>query len=184
MLGPGLLCWWDGHCYLGVRVGPVIVIVKMNRMVGVTMTRCEENEELILAEKAKRGCRVCKHYGVVPATEMSYCDRGGKRVFKDTGCDDWAFFRTDGPEIIGVAVQQGDLVICLPRPKRHHDVMRYAVEVLGLTPPIGTPVDDQGFYLADGRYMTRKEALAHVKETGQELINPDAKHYLFSEDLW
>ncbi|MCB0176525.1 MAG: hypothetical protein KDJ97_38860 [Anaerolineae bacterium] len=86
--------------------------------------------------------------------------------------------------IIGVAVKQGDLVICLPKPNRHHDCIRYAVEVLGLTPPIGVPAKNQGFYLADGKFLNREQAFKRVKETGQELRNEDAKKYLFSEDLW
>ena len=86
-------------------------------------------------------------------------------------------------EIIGVAVKQGDITICLPKPSRHHNCIRYATEVLGLTPPIGSPADSQGFYLADGTYLKRKEAFDYVKQIGQK-VNPDANKYLFSEDLW
>ncbi|MDH4609735.1 hypothetical protein [Pseudomonas sp. BN102] len=57
---------------------------------------------------------------------------------------------TQPNHIIGVAVRQGDLVICLPKPNRHHDCIQYAVEVLGLKPPIGAPARDQGIYPADG----------------------------------
>ncbi|WAG77028.1 hypothetical protein LMK08_16765 [Metapseudomonas furukawaii] len=85
--------------------------------------------------------------------------------------------------IIGVAVRQGDLMICLPKPNRHHDCIRYAVEVLGLKPPIGAPARDQGFYLADGTYLNREQAFQHVKQIGQP-HSPEAHRYLFSEDLW
>lgn len=85
--------------------------------------------------------------------------------------------------ISGVAVKQRDLVICLPAPNRHSDCMRYAVDVLGLTPPIGSPALNQGFYLADGTYLNREDALAYARAHGQ-LINKEAHAYLFSEDLW
>lgn len=85
--------------------------------------------------------------------------------------------------IIGVAVKQGGICICLPKPNRHHNCINYAVEVLGLTPPIGAPADNQGFYLSDGTYLNRKEAFVHAKKVGQFMF-PDANKILFSEDLW
>lgn len=85
--------------------------------------------------------------------------------------------------IIGVAVKQGSLMICLPKPNRHHDCIRYAVEVLGLKPPIGAAALGQGFYLADGTYLNRQAAFRHVKQVGQP-HSPEANKYLFSEDLW
>lgn len=85
--------------------------------------------------------------------------------------------------IIGVAVKQGEVVICLPKPNRHCDCIGYAVDILGLTPPIGSPAINQGFYLADGTYLNRKDALIHAREHDQ-LINKEAHAYLFSEDIW
>lgn len=85
--------------------------------------------------------------------------------------------------IVGVAVKQGDLVIGLPKPNRHHNCIRYAVGILGLTPPIGAPALNQGFYLADGTYLNREEAFEYAQKSGQ-IINPEAHKYLFSEDLW
>ncbi len=74
-------------------------------------------------------------------------------------------------------------MICLPKPNRHHDCIRYAVQVLGLTPPIGAGADQQGFYTAEGKYLRRAAALNHAQKHNQ-LINPDARRYLFSEDVW
>jgi hypothetical protein len=85
--------------------------------------------------------------------------------------------------ILGVAVIQKNLMICLPKPSRHCDCILYAVNVLGLTPPVAGNPRHQGFYTADGTYMERAEALLYAKEHDQ-LINKDAKSYLFSEDLW
>lgn len=85
--------------------------------------------------------------------------------------------------IIGVVVHQGDISICLPKPNRHHHCFRYGVDELGLTPPVGTDFDRQGFYTADGKFLNRVDALKYAKEHNQ-LINPNAKYELFSEDLW
>ena len=85
--------------------------------------------------------------------------------------------------IIGVAVKQGDVMIALPAPNRHHNCIRYAIDVLGLTPPIGAGAENQGFYLADGTYLNRTEAFNHVKRIGQK-CDPEAHRHLFSEDLW
>ena len=85
--------------------------------------------------------------------------------------------------IIGVAVIQKNVMICLPKPNRHHDCIMYAVQVLGLKGPIAGPAKDQGFYLGDGTYLEREEALVYAKKHDQ-LINKEAHAYLFSEDLW
>lgn len=86
-------------------------------------------------------------------------------------------------QIIGVAVKQGDLIICLPRPNRHCHCIHYGVEALGLKPPIGAPALNQGFYLEDGTYLNREEAFEHVQHNGQKLKSkPNV--YLFSEELW
>ena len=87
------------------------------------------------------------------------------------------------PVILGVAIKQGSVCICLPKPSRHHHCIRFAVDVLGLSPPIGEAAESQGFYTADGTFLNRSKALKLAKENGQ-LINKEAKHYLFSEDLW
>lgn len=85
--------------------------------------------------------------------------------------------------IIGVAVKQGDIVIALPKPNRHHHCIHYGASVLKLTTPIGAPAKSQGFYLNDGTFLNREDALAYAKKHNQ-LINPGANAYLFSEDLW
>ncbi|MBE0438222.1 MAG: hypothetical protein IBX57_00450 [Gammaproteobacteria bacterium] len=84
-------------------------------------------------------------------------------------------------EIIGVAVKHKDLVIALPKPNRHHDVILHLVDVLGVTPPVGH--DGQGFYLEDGTYLDREEARIHALTTGQVKTTITGVD-LFSEDLW
>ena len=85
--------------------------------------------------------------------------------------------------IIGVSIKHNDLVVCLPKPNRHHDCIYYACEVLGLKPPICGQMTKQGFYLSDGTFLDRKTGLEYAKEHNQ-LINKQAHTNLFSEDLW
>jgi hypothetical protein len=86
--------------------------------------------------------------------------------------------------IIGVAIKQGDLMVCLPKPNRHHHCIRYAVQTLGLTArPIAAGHGLQGFYTDDGKYLTRQDAMIYAKANGQ-LINQNPTKDLFSEDLW
>jgi hypothetical protein len=91
--------------------------------------------------------------------------------------------------IIGVAVKQGCVFICLPKPNRHHDCINYAVEVLGLKPPIGAYFDGQGFYTEEGHFLNRIQAYKHALENNQitnrqKTGNGYNGDSLFSEDLW
>jgi hypothetical protein len=85
--------------------------------------------------------------------------------------------------IIGVAMIKGDVMVALQRPFRHTNCIQYGHEVLGLELPIGKAAVAQGFYLADGTYLNRREAFLHAKRIGQPMAS-DANKYLFSEDLW
>lgn len=83
--------------------------------------------------------------------------------------------------IIGVAVRFKDVCYGLPKPNRHSHCFSVA-RAAGITNPTNR-ADDQGFYLEDGTFLTRKEAFIHATKTKQ-IINPEAREYLFSEDLW
>ncbi|EPQ6932510.1 hypothetical protein ACUVZD_000153 [Pseudomonas aeruginosa] len=85
--------------------------------------------------------------------------------------------------IIGVAMIKGDVMVALPRPFRHTNCVQYGHEVLGLDLPIGKAGTEQGFYLADGTYLNRREAFLHAQRIGQPMAG-DANKYLFSEDVW
>ena len=65
-------------------------------------------------------------------------------------------FRDLDMKIMGVAIKHGDLVIALPKPNRHHNVIRFMADTLGLNTPIGG--GGQGFYLEDGTYLNRLES--------------------------
>ena len=81
----------------------------------------------------------------------------------------------------GVAVKHGDMVVGLPEPNRHHDVIRYIVDVMGITPPIGH--DGQGFYTEEGKYLTRTEAYEYALKSGIR-IKGRCTGVLYSENLW
>jgi hypothetical protein len=95
--------------------------------------------------------------------------------------------------IEGVAVRfqhQGAVIeVRLPKPARHCDCFKYAGEILKL--PVGSHhgSENQGFYDRLGRYLDRKEAMTHVRMTGQNLLpmscgRVNMSPRLFSEDLW
>jgi len=86
---------------------------------------------------------------------------------------------TETMKIIGVAVKQGDLMICLAMPNRHHHCIDFACQVLGLDPPI---YGEQGFYLADGTFLNREVAREYA--IMHHDIIPRHATQLFSEDLW
>lgn len=83
-------------------------------------------------------------------------------------------------KIIGVVVKQRDMVIALPAPNRHHHCIWYMCDELNLRPPI---VGEQGFYLENGKFLSRKEAKVHATRNGQLKKETDTDE-LFSEDLW
>jgi hypothetical protein len=73
----------------------------------------------------------------------------------------------------------------LPRPARHHDVIRAIAEVTGAA-TVDASGDDQGFLDADGRYLRRAEALQSAQANGQlkdGALGPSLGK-LFSEDVW
>ena len=89
--------------------------------------------------------------------------------------------------IVGVVVKIGDSIeVRLPKPNRHHDCFRVFEEVTGKNAPstgLRTGGENQGFYTDKGIYLNRRKAIIHAKRCGQ-IINPEARWYLFSEDVW
>lgn len=84
-------------------------------------------------------------------------------------------------EIKGVAIRYGELVVCLPKPNRHPDVIHHMAKDLGLKTPCSGW--SQGFYLEDGSYLNRESALKYVKRNFPD-IKPEFSNTLYSEDLW
>lgn len=97
--------------------------------------------------------------------------------------------------IVAVAFRlPGGLVLTLPAPNRHYNII-WAVEALrmpreakmelvtGLDEDAESTVD-QGFLTSTGRYVTREEAMVIARCQGQLIDDPPVPHMLFSEDLW
>lgn len=84
-------------------------------------------------------------------------------------------------KIVGVAIMYAGKVYSLPKPNRHHDVIRSIPG--GVKGP-----DVQGFVDEDGVFLNRTDAMKRAVETGQLKRRPGKEHYqgpeLFSEDLW
>lgn len=98
--------------------------------------------------------------------------------------------------IVAAAIRIDKLICSLPRPYRHHDILR---GINGLYEDRnryrGTfESETQGFIDHDGNFLNRTEAYDHCIECGQILVRrnailkSDPNCYngieLFSEDLW
>lgn len=78
------------------------------------------------------------------------------------------------------AIRHGDTVYSLPRPARHHAVIKFMAEK-GFGPG---DMLDQGFETDQGRFVDRYEAVQIAREAGQILVKHQPEDKLFSEDMW
>lgn len=84
--------------------------------------------------------------------------------------------------IVGVAIRSSSgTVFSLPKPNRHHDVIRSIAERTKKSVPASWA---QGFIDEADNFYTRNEASRHAKECGQISENMFHHTQLFSEDLW
>lgn len=87
--------------------------------------------------------------------------------------------------ITHVAILHQGKLWSLPKPYRHHHVIRKIAAGLGVDMVDGA----QGFLDSDGRYLTRRQALA-VAQANDQLIHQERPSSatklgeLYSEDLW
>lgn len=86
--------------------------------------------------------------------------------------------------IVSAAITWKGATYSLPRPARHHDVIRHIAAVTGAT-TVGTNEhpDEQGFLDDKGQFYRRKAAMAHAIRCGQ-LSEGKWGEQLYSEDLW
>lgn len=86
--------------------------------------------------------------------------------------------------ITHVAVRFNGKVYSMPRPHRHHHVIRVITANTGAL-TVGACGEDQGF-LDDGvRYLTRRQALRVARKHGQLRDDrPIWNDELYSENLW
>jgi hypothetical protein len=88
------------------------------------------------------------------------------------------------PPITEVAIRFGGAVYSLPKPNRHHDVIRGIVEATGVA-SVDSLDEDQDFLDAAGRYLTRRQALRVAQANGQMRNDrPVWNDELYSENLW
>ena len=87
--------------------------------------------------------------------------------------------------ITHVAIEQNGEVYSLPRPMRHHHVIKMMVDICGLPTPI---TGKQGFLDVDqGKYIfvDRRDALDIARGCRQVLHKENIRgSQLFSEDIW
>lgn len=86
--------------------------------------------------------------------------------------------------ITHVAIRFQGQVWSLLAPSRHHDVIRMIVEQTGVA-CVDSHGDDQGFLDADGRYLTRRQALISARANNQMKADRPTWHgELYSENVW
>ena len=87
--------------------------------------------------------------------------------------------------ITHVAIRFHGRLYSLPKPARHHDVIRHIVQTEGVK-SVDVSEDDQGFLIDGEQYARRKPALRHAIECNQlkpNTLGPKLGK-LFSEDVW
>ena len=94
-----------------------------------------------------------------------------------------AYYKIKIMEIIeGVTINQDGRIYKLPRPSRHHDLIRMIADTGGKIPVTG----EQGFYSNKRRFIDRKEAKIVALKTVKKLLS-EGKYdleELYSECLW
>lgn len=82
------------------------------------------------------------------------------------------------PIIVAVAIRVNGLVISMPRPARHADIIKRLPKKLSAVRP-----SDQGFLTDAGNFVGRDVGLDLARQAKQ-LLKPTTHRELFSEDLW
>lgn len=96
----------------------------------------------------------------------------------------------DRPPLTHVAIRFQDKIWSLPKPFRHHHIIRMIVwlnDTFGDQEIRSVDTDlnnDQGFLDADGRFLNRKQALVNAELNGQLKNGKIIGGVLTSEDLW
>lgn len=79
------------------------------------------------------------------------------------------------------AISYLGVIYSLPRPNRHHDIIRYMVESCGVVPPCSGV---QGFLTTTNEFVDRKQARIIAENQSQLLPRASKSVNLFSEDVW
>ncbi len=92
--------------------------------------------------------------------------------------------RTTRPPLTHVALRFAGKVWSLPRPHRHHHVIRLICWLDPDVDSVDCAAEDQGFLDAGGRYLTREQAEVSAEANGQIKNGKTIGSVLTSEDLW
>lgn len=90
-------------------------------------------------------------------------------------------------DVVGNKVEMAAIIgydgeVCsLPRPARHHNIIKYMAEVLNHPTPI---TGEQGFILTDGSFVNRETAKMHAVFNEQLIEGHSRLDILFSECIW
>lgn len=84
--------------------------------------------------------------------------------------------------ITHVAIWFQGKIYSLPKPNRHHNVIRMIYDMTG----VSVDNDKQGFLDDQGNFLDRKQAMIHALACDQLTPTPQRLQfpYLFSEDIW
>ncbi len=93
------------------------------------------------------------------------------------------------PRLTHVAIRFQGTVWSLPRPYRHHHIIRMIIYLDGMygdgdITHVDANSDDQGFLDESGRYLNRKQALVNAELNEQIKNGKIIGGVLTSEDLW
>jgi len=82
--------------------------------------------------------------------------------------------------IVAAAIWHKGIVCSVPRPGRHHNVIREMARA-GVPIPI---TGEQGFLTSDGLFVSRRLAMGIAEDAGQLIRDTRGSDQLFSEDVW
>lgn len=81
--------------------------------------------------------------------------------------------------ILTAAIRQDGVIYTLPRPARHHDIIKYMCVEKGVKPPV---LGEQGFIDDYEGFVGRRSALRIAMKCNQ--VKDECIPKLFSEDMW
>jgi DNA repair protein RadA/Sms len=81
------------------------------------------------------------------------------------------------------AIKIGEHVYVMPRPARHHDVLKMLYQA-GLNDEGPSHLNGQGFTTSRGRFVDREEAAQIARAASQLIREPTPANMLTSEDVW
>lgn len=90
-----------------------------------------------------------------------------------------AAVRYQAPKFDPACPDYGPIIISVPRPGRHHNILHPLSQISSAAAIDG----EQGFLTDEGQFLNREEAMELVKKNGQ-LLTQNQPNQLYSEDLW